>query len=40
LFGALEKGGSVSLEAEDGKIVLKYSAAPPVPKAPAPKLLN
>jgi ATP-dependent Clp protease ATP-binding subunit ClpA len=40
LFGALEKGGSVNLEAEDGKIVLKYSAAPAAPKAPAPKLLN
>ncbi|MEO7113902.1 MAG: AAA family ATPase, partial [Polyangiaceae bacterium] len=40
LFGALEKGGSVNLGAEDGKIVLKYSAAPAAPKAPPPKLLN
>lgn len=39
LFGALEKGGSVNLEAEEGKIVLKYTAAPPVPK-PEVKLLN
>ncbi len=39
LFGALEKGGTVSLDAEEKKIVLKYTPAPAPPK-PAVKLLN
>jgi ATP-dependent Clp protease ATP-binding subunit ClpA len=39
LFGALEKGGTVSIDAEESKLVLKYTAAPPIPK-PEVKLLN
>jgi ATP-dependent Clp protease ATP-binding subunit ClpA len=39
LFGALEKGGTVNIEAEEAKLVLKYTSAPAAPK-PEVKLLN